>query len=211
MYTKFTKGERNVQPLSERIPGDAWDSHMHVVDPVAYPLSADALYKPHPHTLEDAMNFENSVGIKNIVFVQPSIYGHDNSCMLDAMQILGPKRAHGVVVFNPEDTPLSTLWDWHHLGVRGVRINLKSVGKTMEQAELETVLKLHADAVRPLNWIIQLYVPMHMISLLEYIVPLLGVRSEYHPDSLMSPSSLFQEREFSIGVYARVNRPRDKI
>ncbi|KAI1083046.1 hypothetical protein F5B20DRAFT_568800 [Whalleya microplaca] len=170
------EGKQRALTVSERMPRDAWDSHMHVVDPTAYPLSANALYKPNQHTFEDAMNFENSVGVENIVIVQPSIYGYDNSCMLDAMRTLGPKRARGVVSFNPTETSLSTLQDWHQLGVRGVRINLQSVGKIMGQAELETVMKLYAEAVRPLDWVIQVYLPMHMIPLLERIVPQLGLR-----------------------------------
>ncbi|KMU80975.1 hypothetical protein CISG_08917 [Coccidioides immitis RMSCC 3703] len=54
---------------------NAWDSHMHIVDPDRYPLAPDAQYKPQTHTLSEAMEFESSVGIPNIVLVQPSIYG----------------------------------------------------------------------------------------------------------------------------------------
>ncbi|ORY63361.1 uncharacterized protein BCR38DRAFT_394242 [Pseudomassariella vexata] len=159
-----------------RMPKDAWDSHMHVVDPTAYPLSADAAYTPSSHTVEEAMDFEKSVGLDNIVLVQPSIYGHDNSCMLDAMRALGPSRCRGVVSLDPRKTSPATLQKWHDLGVRGARINLQSVGKSLDGPELEAALMQYAEVLRPLQWTIQLYVPMRMITLLEPIVPKLGVR-----------------------------------
>ncbi|RYP12219.1 hypothetical protein DL767_011424 [Monosporascus sp. MG133] len=149
---------------------------MHVIDPASYPLSADVIYEPGPYIVKDATRFEESVGIGNKILVQPSIYGYDNRRMLDAMQILGPTRWRGVVAFDFSETSLSTLEKWHQLDVRGVRINLQQAGKLMEGVELEAVLRQYTDAIRPLNWVIQVYVPRHMIPLLKPIVPQLGVR-----------------------------------
>lgn len=181
-WRRTSSASKSVDPktaalsLSDRIPRDAWDSHMHIVDPKTYPLSRDAQYEPDTYTLQDARGFETSVGLANMVLVQPSIYGHDNNCMLDAMKLLGPAHCRGVVVFDPLVTSPSTLREWHELGVRGVRVNLQSVGKCLEAAELESVLTQYADVVRPLGWVVQVYVPMHMIPMLEEIVPRLGVR-----------------------------------
>lgn len=166
-------------PLAQRIPPQSWDSHMHVVDdPQRYPLTANAAYKPSsPHTLSEALAFESSMGFENVVLVQPSIYGFDNSCLLDALKQLGPARARGVVVIDPDTIESETLAEWHALGVRGVRVNLKSVGKVMSEDELAETLVRHADVVRPFGWIIQLYVPLEMATALEKIVPRLdGVR-----------------------------------
>jgi len=162
--------------LSERIPPNSWDSHMHVVDPDSYPLASDAQYTPTPHTLSQAMSFESSVGINSIVLVQPSIYGNDNSCMLDALRKLGLQRGRAVVAFDPATLPPSTLQEWHDIGVRGVRLNLQSVGKSMEAAELGSTLQQYADVIRPFDWVLQLYVPLKMVSMLEGLVPTLGVR-----------------------------------
>lgn len=149
---------------------------MHIVDPTCYPLSADAVYEPSPHTLSDALAFEASVNISNIVIVQPSIYGNDNSCLLDALRVLGPKRARAVVTFDPSTIGEATLKQWHELGVRGVRINLQSVGRTLSHDEMKALLHRYADIVRPLAWIIQLYVPLRLVEHLEKIVPGLGVK-----------------------------------
>lgn len=160
----------------KQIPRGSWDSHMHIIDPEKYPLSSDAQYRPAAHTLDQAKEFESSVGIENIVLVQPSIYGNDNSCLLDALRDLGSQCARGVVVFDPQATSQRTLREWHDAGVRGVRVNMQSVGKSMSTSELETILHQYAAAVKHFGWIIQLYVPMHVIEQLEHIVPTLGTR-----------------------------------
>lgn len=149
---------------------------MHVVDPDNYPLAADAQYTPTPHTLSHAMSFYSTIGINSMVFVQPSIYGNDNSCMLDALRSIGPQRGRAVVTFDPSTVPSKTLREWHAIGVRGVRLNLQSVGQEMDAAELATALQQYAKAIRPLHWVLQLYVPLKMATSLEGIVPDLGVR-----------------------------------
>lgn len=162
--------------LSDRIPPNSWDSHMHVVDPDNYPLAADAQYTPTPHTLSHALSFYSTIGINNMVFVQPSIYGNDNSCMLDALRTVGPLRGRAVVTFDPPAIFPQTLQEWHAIGVRGVRLNLQSVGKEMDAAELATTLQQYANVIRPFHWVLQLYVPLKMATSLEEIVPDLGVR-----------------------------------
>lgn len=162
--------------MAGRIPRGAWDSHMHVVDPDNYDLAPEAVYRPSSHTLDQAMEFEKSVGINNIVLVQPSIYGNDNSCLLDALRKLGPTRGRGVVSLDPETASLIELRAWHHLGVRGVRLNIQSIGRSVDREQLETLLHQYADAVRPLGWVVQVYVPLHLIDMLEPIIPKLNIR-----------------------------------
>ena len=149
---------------------------MHVVDPSIYPLAVDARYCPKTYTLEQALLFEKSVGLDKIVLVQPSIYGSDNSCMLDALRTLGPERGRAVVQFEPQTIPGSTLAEWHRMGVRGVRLNFSSVGESLDAKPLKRLLHRYAEDCRPLGWVIQLYLPMSMIPTLEPIVPELGVR-----------------------------------
>lgn len=162
--------------LAQRIPSGSWDSHMHVVEPQRYPISSNAVYTPSPHTLPEARTFYATLGIENLVLVQPSIYGFDNSCLLDALKEVGPSHGRGVVVIDPETTKPETLAEWHQLGVRGVRLNLKSVGKVMTGEELSRTLERHAALIRPLGWMVQLYVSMDMVSAIEHIVPTLGVK-----------------------------------
>ncbi|CAG8188190.1 unnamed protein product [Penicillium olsonii] len=162
--------------LKQRLPPRSWDSHMHVVEPERFPVSPAAVYKPTPHTLAEALAFESGLGVENLVLVQPSIYGADNSCLLAALKNLGPSRGRGIVVVDPDTVQQETLDEWHCLGVRGLRVNLQSVGKVMDQAELEATLLRHAEIARPYNWIIEIYLPLKMVSMIETILPQLGVR-----------------------------------
>lgn len=160
---------------------------MHIIDPERYPLSPTAIYQPSKFTVTQALAFESSLGAAHLVLVQPSIYGHDNACLLDALARLGGGRhgggharhARGVVAFDPDParTPPRLLQDWHRLGVRGVRLNLQSTAQTLGAAEMAALLHRYAAAVRPLGgWVIQLYIPLSMVTALERIVPTLGVR-----------------------------------
>lgn len=165
------------KPIAERVPQGSWDSHMHVVDPGRFPLAPGASYQPQKHTLSEAVNFEASVGISNIVLVQPSIYGYDNSCLLEALTQLGPQRARGVVVCNAKTTNQRQLAEWHDMGVRGIRLNYVSNGSSTCSAEaLHDSLQTYAAMIRPFNWVLQIYIPMSLLDALGKIAPILGVK-----------------------------------
>ncbi|KAL4934518.1 putative TIM barrel metal-dependent hydrolase [Aspergillus undulatus] len=166
---------RKNEPLKNRVPARSWDSHMHVTDSRC-PTIASAAYKPTSHIIEDAIAFESSLGIENVVLVQPSIYGFDNSCLLDALRRIGPSHGRGVVVVDPSNIDTATLRAWHSLGVRGVRVNFKSAGRVPTRDELDRVLSEQAQLVRSLGWMIQIHTPMSTIPLLESIIPQLGVK-----------------------------------
>jgi predicted TIM-barrel fold metal-dependent hydrolase len=158
-----------------QLPPQSWDSHMHVFEP--HSLDHDAApYRPIPSDLPRALAFEARLGLRNIVLVQPSCYGHDNTYLLQALKKLGPRRARGVVAFDPRTTTVQDLQSWHRLGVRGVRINLKSVNATTDRAAFEALLTRYADSVRPLRWVVQLYVPMELAAWLEDLAAVLDVK-----------------------------------
>ncbi|PGG99727.1 hypothetical protein GX51_06180 [Blastomyces parvus] len=192
-----------------RPPANSWDSHMHIVEPSRYPLSATAAYAPsEPHSLSDALALESTLGIRNLVLVQPSIYGYDNSCLLDGLRRLGPTRGRGVVCFDAAaiidekrrsrgNSNEGTLATWHRLGVRGVRLNFVSVPQQLSAGELQRMLHQYADIIRGLGWVLQLYAPMEMLPHLVPIVPQLGVKvcldhfakPTLPPSASLSPSS----------------------
>ncbi|OAG01492.1 amidohydrolase 2 [Paraphaeosphaeria sporulosa] len=157
------------------MPAGAWDCHMHVTSP-EYPLVANAAYVPSLHNFQHAMKFESTIGISKIVLVQPSIYGDDNSCLLDALKEIGPANGRGVVGIDPNAVDMSTLQAWHKLGVRGVRLNLKSTNVQFTEESLNDLLKSYADVIRPLGWVLELYIGMESIPILERAAGSLGVR-----------------------------------
>ncbi len=102
------------------------DCHFHVFGPAErYPYETELRYAPPHAPLEDYLALARKLGIERFVFVQPSAYGRDNRCMLDAMRELG-KKCRGIVDIdeNVADAELDRL---HALGVRGVRINVSPV------------------------------------------------------------------------------------
>ncbi|KAH7085072.1 hypothetical protein BKA63DRAFT_498890 [Paraphoma chrysanthemicola] len=161
--------------ITQRMPKQAWDCHMHVTSP-DYPLAPTAAYTPSLHSLQHAMKFESSIGVPNIVLVQPSIYGNDNSCLLDALKEIGPRHGRGVVGIDPNRIELATLKEWHELGVRGVRLNLKSNNTQFTEQSLHVTLNHYAAAIKSLNWVLELFIGMEDIPLLERVSGDLGVK-----------------------------------
>ncbi|KAI6802550.1 amidohydrolase 2 [Hortaea werneckii] len=182
---------KELSQLAARIPKGTWDTHMHVVDPTAFPLSKDAQYKASPHTIQDATAFLHPLGIRKMVIVQPSIYGNDNSCTLDGLERLGLENGRAVIQFDPASTTSTQLQKWHALGARGVRLNFKSVGAQLSSDFLSKTIHAYADAIRHLDWVLELYIPLEDVPLLEPIVPELGnVRICIDHFGHPSPSSL---------------------
>jgi 2-pyrone-4,6-dicarboxylate lactonase len=61
------------------------------------------------------------------VFVQPSAYGFDNSCMLDAMRQLDPAIRRGIIDLDETKTTDDELSELDALGVRGIRVNISPI------------------------------------------------------------------------------------
>ena len=110
-----------------RAPPLSCDAHFHVFGPAGrYPARDPRLrYKPPLAPLGDYLELAKKLGFERFVFVQPSAYGRDNACLLDAMQELG-SRCRGIVDID-EDAPEAELGRLHAAGVRGVRINVSPV------------------------------------------------------------------------------------
>jgi 2-pyrone-4,6-dicarboxylate lactonase len=103
------------------------DSHFHVFGPAqTYPVVADLRYAPPVAGLDDYRAHVAPFGIARYVFVQPSAYGRDNRCMLDAMQRLDPAVRRGIVDID-EDAPDALLGKLDAAGARGVRINVNPI------------------------------------------------------------------------------------
>ena len=114
-----------------RAPPLACDAHFHLFGPAnRYRYGAGTTeslrYTPPLAPLSDYLELAAHLGFERYVLVQPSAYGRDNACMLDAMREIGPARCRGIVDVE-ENAPDKLLADMHKLGVRGVRINVSPV------------------------------------------------------------------------------------
>jgi predicted TIM-barrel fold metal-dependent hydrolase len=97
------------------------------------------------------------------VLVQPSVYGTDNSALIDTLRS-DPERLRGVVVV-PYDIPDADLRTMHALGVRGIRINRRNPGGL----SLGDAVRL-GRRIEPLGWHIQLQIELAKTSDLPGLV-----------------------------------------
>ncbi len=107
-------------------PPGATDCHVHVIGPKRrYPLPADARYTPMDAPVGQLAAMLKRLGLERVVIVQPSFYGTDNTCLLDAMAELG--NARGVAVL-PDEVAAGELDALDDQGVRGLRVNIATYG-----------------------------------------------------------------------------------
>lgn len=144
-------------PSSPRVsvPALACDCHVHVFGPYArFPLMDGRAYSPPEALREDLESVLDTLGVDRVVLVQPSTYGTDNRCMLDALEHLG-NRARGIAVVDESvtDDELATL---HAAGVRGARINARA--GTITGAVAVGMLSVRIAArIASFGWHLQLY------------------------------------------------------
>jgi predicted TIM-barrel fold metal-dependent hydrolase len=109
-------------------PPGSCDAHFHVFGPAdRYPhggVNEKLRYAPPFAPFENYLSEARSLGFERFVLVQPSAYGRDNACMLDAMARLPGCRG---IVDVDQDAPDTMLAKFHAAGVRGVRINVSPV------------------------------------------------------------------------------------
>lgn len=142
-----------------KLPADSCDCHMHIYD-ARYPAAPSATLLPPDASVDDYRLLQKRLGSTRNVVVQPSTYGTDNRCTLDAMAKIGP-TARGVAVVDTtvSDDELKRL---DSLGVRGIRFNLVQAGATSVDM-LEPLSKRVSD----LGWHVQIHALGDLIVQIE--------------------------------------------
>lgn len=133
------------------MPPRACDTHAHICGPIArHPYSERRVYTPPDAPLGAYRRMLDALGVERAVLVQPSVYGTDNTVMLDAMAELGPTRCRAVAVVDDEiaDSELDRL---HGAGVRGVRVNVVDVAEGKGVLPMTALARL-AKRVQPYGW-----------------------------------------------------------
>ena len=189
----------NEPPPAFRAPPLACDAHFHVFGPAErYPVGGvneKLRYAPPLAPLPDYLALSKHLGIERFVFVQPSAYGRDNACMLDAMAEVGTARCRGIVDVD-ENAPDTLLADMNARGVRGVRINVSPV-KPSEPGFSETMrprierldarcheLGWHLDFLGP-GWLTEELMPLFAKMKCEFSLAHMGMfRAEAGPSQL---------------------------
>lgn len=95
-----------------------WDCHAHVFgDPRRYPLAETRNYTPAEAGLPALAAHLDAIDAGRVVLVQPTVYGSDHGCLLDAMDVLDD-RAVGVAAHSEAPPP-------EHPRLRGLRLDLR--------------------------------------------------------------------------------------
>jgi predicted TIM-barrel fold metal-dependent hydrolase len=111
------------------VPAGACDCHTHVFgDPARFPFAPNRTYTPQSASVEEMRKLHRALHTTRVVIVQPSVYGTDNACTLDGIKQLAP-NARGIAVID-DQTSDGMLDQMNEAGIRGIRINLATVGQT---------------------------------------------------------------------------------
>ncbi|HEY3938665.1 MAG TPA: amidohydrolase family protein [Bryobacteraceae bacterium] len=137
-------------------PAGAADCHHHIYDS-RFPVDPNAVLRPADATVADYRLLQKRLGITRHVVVQPSTYGVDNRCLLDALQQFGLATSRGIAVVRP-DIPNAQLKHMDAAGVRGIRFNLSPGGATT----LEMIAPL-SKRMAAFGWHIQVNAPSEQI------------------------------------------------
>jgi len=103
-----------------RFPTGACDTHMHVYDH-RRPVAPAAILRPPDASVADYRLVQAELGLDRVVVVQPTTYGLDNRCTLDAVSAFG--AAGRAVVVVDDGVPESELDRLTGLGARGARFH----------------------------------------------------------------------------------------
>ena len=143
--------DANPRAPKVELPPGATDCHAHICGPAArYDYFTERIYTPPDALLADYQKMLATLGVERAVLVQPSVYGTDNSAMLDAMRAGGAKL-RGIAVV-ADDVAASELKRMHDAGVRGVRVNIVDVKDRNAGTLPLAALKKVALKIKPFGW-----------------------------------------------------------
>jgi D-galactarolactone isomerase len=134
------------------IPANACDCHHHIYDPARFPYDPKDNRNQPPGTVSDYRLLQKRLCTTRNVIIQPSVYGVDNSCTLDALKTMGAANTRAVAVINASISD-KELEQMHRSGVRGIRINTAS---PMVINTIDTIESL-AERVNELGWHVEFW------------------------------------------------------
>ncbi len=135
------------------------DCHVHVFAPQRYPYAATRKFTPDQANAQQLMRYLDQAHMERAVLVQPSVYGTDHRCLLDALAQLNG-RAKGIAVVS-KDSSREEIEALDAAGVVGARLNMV-VNRSFNSVEANALIK-ELDALVPASWHIQLHVSLGVL------------------------------------------------
>ena len=164
----FAKASQPATAVSFAVPANACDCHTHIFgDPQKFPFYSGRVYTPEPALPDEMSALHRALHLERVVIVTPSIYGTDNSATLYGMKARGA-TARGVAVID-EKTSEGDLDAMGRAGIRGIRINLSTVGQD-DPAIGRRRLQASIDRMKRRNWHIQMYTSPAVIAGIKDLV-----------------------------------------
>jgi len=167
-------------------PALSCDCHVHVIGPKGrFPLPRERRYTPSDATAAELAAMLKRLGMTRVVIIQPSFYGTNNACTLDGMAQVGNARGVAVLPAQVSEAELDAL---HKQGIRGLRINIATVGGA-PVGEIKEKLTAAAKLCERHGWHVQLFVGADVIEPLEPILRALPVDSVFDHFGLLVPGT----------------------
>jgi len=190
---------------TRRSLGPVCDTHLHVFgERSRYPLVSELRSVPPDAPLERFLNEAEAEGVTRMVLDQPSHYGYDNSCTLDAIAAVGLDRARAVVAVDADTATDRDLEALHARGARGIRVNFgyRSSDRTIAATAMEQARKLAPRAAH-LGWHLEFLLPNW--ALRELIPFLSGLQCDFSVGHMgVFPAALGVEQD-GFGDFLRLH------
>jgi predicted TIM-barrel fold metal-dependent hydrolase len=169
-----SKPMRDAQTLTRPefpIPAGACDSHVHVFESdTRYPGVKTPHYTLPDGSLDKLRRMSEVLSLQRFVIVQPSYYGTNNDCMLDALATAGP-IARGVAMLGESYTD-EELIDMHARGVRALRLDL-FLRSSWPTNDIIAYIEHSVRRTQAIGWHVQFYTPGWVVrDLLPYLAGL---------------------------------------
>ena len=167
-------------------PANSCDCHVHVIGPKGrFPLPAKRRYTPSDATAAELAAMLKRLGMARVVIVQPSFYGTDNACTLDGIAQVG--NARGIAVL-PAQVSAAELDALHKQGIRGLRINIATMGEEPADS-IKAKIASAAKLCERHGWHVQMFVNASTIEPLTPLLRSLPVDSVFDHFGLLAPGT----------------------
>jgi predicted TIM-barrel fold metal-dependent hydrolase len=147
------------------LPAGAVDCHTHIHgDPEKFPMFAGRVYTPESASPEEMAALHKALGVQRVVIVTPSVYGTDNAATLFGIKARGAD-ARGVAVID-DKTSDAQLDAMNEAGIRGIRVNLATVG-TSDPAVARSRVQSAIDRIKARGWHLQIYTDLPLVAAIK--------------------------------------------
>jgi len=162
----LAKASQPATSVNFEVPPLACDCHTHIHgERREFPMSPNRIYTPEPALPTEMAELHRALRMQRVVIVTPSVYGTDNSATLWGMKARGGD-ARGVAVIDNK-TPEAELDAMGRAGIRGIRINLATGGKTADPAAARQRFQDAAERIKTRGWHVQMYTTLDVVSAIK--------------------------------------------